>query len=29
MEEIDRVWKAYPLLRDDDFVRSHLDDWLR
>lgn len=26
--EIDRVWDAYPHLRDDDFVRAHLDDWL-
>ena len=27
-EEIDRVCKAYPLLRDDDFVKEHLDEWL-
>ena len=27
-EEIDRVWKAYPHLRDDEFVRRHLDGWL-
>lgn len=27
-EEIDRVYAAYPHLRDDDFVRTHLDDWL-
>jgi dihydrodipicolinate synthase/N-acetylneuraminate lyase len=28
LEEIDRVEKAYPHLRDDAFVREHLDDWL-
>jgi dihydrodipicolinate synthase/N-acetylneuraminate lyase len=28
-EEIDRVYKAYPHLNDDDFVREHLDAWLR
>lgn len=28
MEEIDRVCGAYPHLRDDDFVREHLDEWL-
>jgi dihydrodipicolinate synthase/N-acetylneuraminate lyase len=28
-EEIDRVCKAYPYLRDDDFVQEHLDEWLR
>ncbi len=27
--EIDRVTGSYPELRDDDFVRRHLDDWLR
>jgi dihydrodipicolinate synthase/N-acetylneuraminate lyase len=27
-EEIDRVCKAYPLLRDDDFVKEHIDEWL-
>jgi dihydrodipicolinate synthase/N-acetylneuraminate lyase len=27
-EEIDRVCKAYPWLRDDDFVKEHLDEWL-
>jgi dihydrodipicolinate synthase/N-acetylneuraminate lyase len=27
--EIDRVIAAYPWLRDDDFVKEHLDDWLR
>ncbi|HLZ40118.1 MAG TPA: dihydrodipicolinate synthase family protein [Candidatus Sulfotelmatobacter sp.] len=29
MEEIDRVCKAYPHLRDDAFVEEHLDEWLR
>jgi dihydrodipicolinate synthase/N-acetylneuraminate lyase len=28
MEEIDRVYSAYPHLNDDDFVREHLDHWL-
>jgi dihydrodipicolinate synthase/N-acetylneuraminate lyase len=28
MEEIDRVYSAYPHLNDDDFVREHLDAWL-
>jgi dihydrodipicolinate synthase/N-acetylneuraminate lyase len=27
-EEIDRVWAAYPHLRDDDFVRDNLGRWL-
>ena len=27
-KEIDRVYKAYPELNDDQFVREHLDDWL-
>jgi len=27
--EIDRVYRAYPHLNDDAFVRRHLDDWLR
>lgn len=27
-EEIDRVCTAYPHLQDDEFVRSHLDEWL-
>ena len=26
--EIDRVYKAYPHLNDDDFVRKNLDRWL-
>jgi len=29
MEEIDRVYAAYPHLNDDDFVKAHLDEWLR
>jgi dihydrodipicolinate synthase/N-acetylneuraminate lyase len=28
LDEIDRVWHAYPHLRDDDFVARHLDRWL-
>jgi hypothetical protein len=29
LAEIDRVWRDYPELRDDDFVAAHLDGWLR
>lgn len=29
MEEIDRVYRAYPHLNDDEFVRAHLDEWMR
>jgi hypothetical protein len=29
LEEIDRVCTNYPQLADDDFVRSHLDQWLK
>ena len=29
LEEIDRVWRAYPHLNDDEFVARHLDEWLR
>jgi dihydrodipicolinate synthase/N-acetylneuraminate lyase len=29
MEEIDRVYRAYPHLNDDDFVARNLDAWLR
>jgi len=29
MDEIDRVWRAYPHLTDDGFVREHLDEWMR
>lgn len=28
-EEIDRVYRSYPHLNDDAFVREHLDEWLR
>lgn len=27
-DEIDRVYRAYPHLNDDDFVAEHLDEWL-
>ncbi|HKI94592.1 MAG TPA: dihydrodipicolinate synthase family protein [Gemmatimonadales bacterium] len=26
---IERIWQAYPHLRDDDFVAAHRDAWLR
>lgn len=29
MEEIDRVYAAYPHLNDDTFVRENLEEWLR
>jgi dihydrodipicolinate synthase/N-acetylneuraminate lyase len=28
-EEIDRVGRLYPHLQDDEFIREHLDEWLR
>jgi hypothetical protein len=28
VEEIDRVYRAYPHLADDAFVAEHLDTWL-
>jgi dihydrodipicolinate synthase/N-acetylneuraminate lyase len=28
-QEINRVYQAYPELNDDEFVRAHLDQWLR
>jgi hypothetical protein len=28
MEQIDRVYREYPHLNDDEFVRAHLADWL-
>ncbi|MCB0670164.1 MAG: dihydrodipicolinate synthase family protein [Saprospiraceae bacterium] len=28
MEEIDRIYRAYPHLNDDKFVRNHLKKWL-
>lgn len=27
-EEIDRIWEAYPFLRDDAFIEEHLPRWL-
>ena len=29
LAEIDRVYRAYPHLNDDEFVRTHLEDWLK
>jgi dihydrodipicolinate synthase/N-acetylneuraminate lyase len=29
VEEIERVYAAYPHLNDDEFVAAHLDEWLR
>jgi dihydrodipicolinate synthase/N-acetylneuraminate lyase len=29
IEEIDRVYAAYPHLNDDDFVRENVDSWLK
>lgn len=29
MEEIDRIWAAYPQLRDEEFVAENIDRWLR
>jgi len=28
LAEIDRIWQAYPHLRDDDFVAANVDSWL-
>jgi hypothetical protein len=28
-EEIDRVYRSYPHLNDDEFVQRHRDEWLR
>ena len=28
-EEIDRVYRAYPHLNDDEFVARHREEWLR
>lgn len=28
LEEIARVWKAYPHLNDNEFVQQHLDEWV-
>jgi hypothetical protein len=27
-EEIDRVYRAYPQLNDDEFVAAHVDEWM-
>jgi len=27
-DEIDRVYRAYPHLNDDEFVRAHMEEWL-
>ena len=29
MEQIDRVYAAYPHLNDDEFVAAHLSEWMR
>jgi hypothetical protein len=29
MEEIDRVYRVYPALNDDNFVRESRDAWLK
>jgi hypothetical protein len=29
LEQIDRVYRAYPHLHDDSFVEQHIDEWLR
>ena len=29
IEEIDRVYKAYPELSDDDFIAQNIDEWKR
>jgi len=28
-DEIDRVYRAYPQLNDDEFVREHREEWLK
>lgn len=28
-EELDRIYRSYSWLTDDDFVREHLDEWLK
>jgi hypothetical protein len=28
-QEIDRVYRTYPHLNDDQFVAEHLETWLR
>jgi len=27
--EIDRIYRLFPHLTDDEFVKEHLDEWLR
>ncbi len=27
-DEIDRVWRVYPHLNDDEFVRENLEKWI-
>ena len=27
--ELDRIYEAYPQLSDSDFIRGHLDEWIR
>ncbi len=29
LSEIDRIYATYPHLNDDEFVKEHLDDWLK
>jgi len=29
IKEIDRVYRSYPQLIDDEFIQSHLDEWLK
>ena len=29
MEEIDRVYRDYPHLNDDEFVKEHIEEWLK
>jgi hypothetical protein len=28
LAEIDRIWAAYPHLRDDEFIAKNLDRWI-
>lgn len=28
LDEIDRIWQAYPTLRDDEFVAARIDRWM-
>jgi hypothetical protein len=29
VDEIDRIYRSYPHLKDDEFVAAHRDEWLR